>query len=229
MNRVTLLASGVAEAEPLRDALALRGLPADVVTPETLRLDFGVRRRHDLVVNCVADHPDPAVRLLVGDALAWLGDIGASVVNGLDAFVVGSSPARQVALFAHLGLDQPPARIVAHAGLAQAALTELGLDAGDVEIIDGPPAVVRGRAEGERIRLAFVGGRLIGEAHGLPDAVVAAAAEVLGTASIEFGGVTLGRDGDALWWLGADSRLDHAPAVVGALAEHLRFRAGLPA
>jgi hypothetical protein len=226
MNRVTLLASGVAQAEPLRDALALRGLPADVVTPETLRLDFGVRRRHDLVVNCVADHPDPAVRLLVGDALAWLGDIGASVVNGLDAFVVGSSPARQVALFAHLGLDQPPARIVAHAGLAPAALAELGLDARAAEILAGPPAVVRARPHGERVRRAFVGGRLVGEAHALLDAVAAAAAEVLGTASIEFGGVTISRDGDALSWLGADSRLDPAAAALGALAEHLRFRAG---
>lgn len=227
MNRVTLLAAGVAEAEPLRDALGLRGLPADVATPGTLRLDFGVRRRHDLIVNCVADHPDPAVRLLVGDALAWLGDIGASVVNGLDAFVVGSSPARQTALFAHLGLDQPPARVVAHAGLATGALAELGLDADAAEVIDGPPAVVRARADGARIRLPFVGGRLVGDGQGLPDAVVAAAAEVMGTASIEFGGVTVAVDGDALWWLGADSRLDPAPAVLGALAEHLRFRAGL--
>jgi len=227
MIRVTLLASGVAEAEPLRDALALRGLPAEVATPETLRLDFAERRRHDLVVNCIADHPDPSVRLLVGDALAWMGDIGASVVNGLDAFVVGSSPARQVALFAHLGLDQPPARVVAHAGLAPAALAELGLGAGTAEILDGPPAVVRARAAGERIRLTFVGGRLVGDAHGLPDAVVAAAAEVMGTASIEFGGVTLCRDSDALCWLAADSRLDSVPAVLGALAEHVRFRAGL--
>lgn len=229
MIRVTLLAAGVVEAEPLRDALALRGLPAEVATPETLRLDFGERRRHDVIVNCVADHPDPAVRLLAGEALAWLGDIGAGVVNGLDAFVVGSSPARQVALFAHLGLDQPPARVVLHRGLAAGALAELALSADEAEILDGPPAVVRRRVAGERVRLAFVGGRLIGDGHGLPDAALAAAAEVMGTAAIEFGGVTLCRDGDALWWLGADSRLDPVPAVLGALAEHIRFRAGLSA
>jgi hypothetical protein len=225
--RVTLLAAGVAEAGPLRDALALRGLPAEVATPETLRLDFAERRRHDVIVNCVADHPDPAVRLLVGDALAWLGDIGASVVNGLDAFVVGSSPARQAALFAHLGLDQPPARVVAHAGLAGGVLAELGLGADEAEILDGPPAVVRARVTGDRVRLAFVGGRLVGDAAGLDDQIAAAAAEVLGTAGIEFGGVTLGRDGGAVWWLGADSRLDDAPEVLGAVAEHVRFRAGL--
>ena len=181
----------------------------------------------DTVVNLVAEPGDAALRLLMADVLGWLGDIGAAVVNGLDAYVVGSSPARQLALFAHLGLSHPPARVLRDPAAVGVALAELGLAEADAEVLDGPPAVVRERVGGRRVRLEFAGGRLVGDDAGLPEVVVAAAAEVLGTAAVEFGGVTLARDGERVWWLGADTRPGVSPAALGALAEHVRFRAGL--
>lgn len=231
MSRVTLLAADLASARPLQDALALRGLPAEVAVAGAGPADFGVRRRMDTVVNLVAGG-EPALRLLMADVLGWLGDIGAGVVNGLDAYVVGSSPARQLALFAHLGLPHPPARVVADTAGVPAALAELGLDEADAEVLPGPPVVVRRRVAAPPVRLAFAGGRLVedqagGQAGALPDVVVAAAAEVLGTASIEFGGVTLAAEGEQVWWLGADTLPGTSPAALGALAEHVRFRAGL--
>ena len=230
MSRVELLAADLAVARPVQDALALRGVPCEVSVVTAARFDFGVRRRMGTVVNLVGEHPDPAVRLLMADVLGWLGDIGASVVNGLDAFVVGSSPARQLALLEHLGLPHPPARVVPGAAAVAAALAELGLAPDEAEVLDGPPLVVRRRAGGQVTRLEFAGGRLAGDAPpALPDTVAAAAAEVLGTASIEFGGVTLAVDGGDVRWLGVDTRPGSSPAALGALAEHVRFRAGLGA
>lgn len=229
MTPVELLAVDLPSARPVQDALTLRGVASEVTVVGATRFDFGVRRRMGTVVNLVGEQADPAARLLMADVLGWLGDIGASVVNGLDAFVVGSSPARQLALLEHLGLPHPPARVLPSSGALDAALADLGLARQDAEVLDGPPAVVRRRVDGGTVRLEFAGGRLIGEPpDGVPDAVTAAAAEVLGTASIEFGGVTLARQDQDLLWLGVDTRPGSTPAALGALAEHVRFRAGLP-
>lgn len=224
-----LLAADLSSARPVQDALTLRGVSSEVTVVGATRFDFGVRRRMGTVVNLVGEHADPAVRLLMADVLGWLGDIGAGVVNGLDAFVVGSSPARQLALLEHLGLPHPEARVLPSPAAMDAALVDLGLTRQDAELLDGPPAVVRRRVDGEAVRLEFAGGRLVGDAPpDVPDAVTAAAAEVLGTASIEFGGVTLARRDQDLLWLGVDTRPGSTPAALGALAEHVRFRAGLP-
>jgi hypothetical protein len=233
--RLTLLAPSVSAARPLSDALALRGVTPEIATPEELRLDFGVRRRMDTIVNLVAHDPDPGRRLLLADVLAWLGDIGATVVNGLDAFIVGSSPARQLALFAHLGLRHPPARVLGSHGALPAALEDLGLQAHDAVVLDGPPLVVRSPApEGTTRFLDYVGGRLVAtrDAEGRElepsETVARAGADLLGTASIEFGTVQVAQDPEGLLWLAADTALPRLPAVAGALAEYALFRAGLP-
>lgn len=225
MTRITLLAPSLAAARPLQDALSLRGAPAEVATLGTLVADFGVRRRMDTVVNLTDSRSTPQERLLMADVLAWLGDIGASVVNGLDAFVVGSSTARQHALFAHLGLPHPAARVAGSEAAVPAALAELGLAEQDAEVVAGPPPLVRQRVEATTT-LAYVGGRLVAGGP-VPETLERAAGEVLGTAGIELGSVSLGDGPDGPRWLAAETGLPADAAVVGAAAEYVLFRAGL--
>lgn len=230
MTPVELLAVDLPSARPVQDALTLRGIGCEVTVVSATRFDFGVRRRMGTVVNLVGEGADAATRLLMADVLGWLGDIGASVINGLDAFVVGSSPARQLALLEHLGLPHPPARVLPSPAAMEAALVEMGLAPDDAQMLDGPPPVLRRWVKAPRIRLEFAGGRLVSEQPPeVPDSVVAASAEVLGTASIEFGGVTLALEGTEVLWLGVDTLPGSTPAALGALAAHVSFRAGLPA
>lgn len=231
MNRVQLLTPSLSAATPLQNALAQRGVPCELATLDTLRLDVDVRRRMDTVVNLLSDGLDAGQRLLAAEVLGWLGDIGARVVNGLDAFVVGSSPARQLALFAHLGLEHPPSRVVGSADLIDAARQELALAAPQTDVVIGPPVIVRGLAVGDPVRVEFVGGQLThSDAQTpLPDLVVAAAAEVLGTASVEFGAVRLSRvptlQGEVLTWLGVDTSPALTPESLEALADYVAFKA----
>lgn len=82
--------------------------------------DPAVRRcPYSLVVNRVSAYPSnnshPEVVLYIQQYLAYLDSIGADVINGYRAYLVGASKAIQLDLFERLGLRYPRARVIHHA------------------------------------------------------------------------------------------------------------------
>jgi hypothetical protein len=73
---------------------------------------------YSLVVNRVSAYPSeashPEIVLYVKQYLAYLASIGANVVNGYFAYLVGASKAMQLDIFEKLGLAYPKARIIHH-------------------------------------------------------------------------------------------------------------------
>jgi glutathione synthase/RimK-type ligase-like ATP-grasp enzyme len=116
--------------EPLFAELERRGADYARLPAGELVFDPGERRdRYSLVVNRMS--PSAWTR---GNAhaifhtlhyLAYLDEIGANVVNGHAAFQVEISKARQIALFARLGLRYPAARAVNDPAQAPAAAARL--------------------------------------------------------------------------------------------------------
>lgn len=236
MRTVSLLAAGLAAARPLRAALEERGLPAAVQVAGELRLDLGLRRSDLAVcVNLVGGGASAAVRAFTAEYLAYLADIEVPTVNGLDAFVIGASPARQLALLDHLGVRHPPARVIADRGGVAGALADLGLTADQVTVHDGPPVVVQAAPDaGPVVRIDFVAGRqLAATAEGAPVTVDMAIAKlgaaIVQTGGIEFGGVSFGVDSGSRTptCTGLDTRPPASPRALDALARHVARRAGL--
>jgi hypothetical protein len=199
---LVLLVESLPDARPLQDALTVRGVQVSVAVAAQQRIDLAVRRVDaDLVVNLVDESAPHGVRAFVTEYLAYLADTVTPVVNGLDAFVIGSSRARQLALLGHLGIRHPPARVVAdHTGVTP-ALHELGLELAAAEVHTGPPVVVQHRPDvGEVARLAFVGGRFVaatvasGEVVAVDPALARLAEEAVRTGGIELGGLSFGID-----------------------------------
>ncbi|MGD9147190.1 MAG: hypothetical protein PVI80_16605 [Anaerolineae bacterium] len=80
---------------------------------------------YSLVVNRVSAYPSggshPRVVLFVLQYLAYLESIGADVVNGHGAYLVGASKALQLDILERLGLPYPRARVIHHPGQAMQA------------------------------------------------------------------------------------------------------------
>jgi hypothetical protein len=233
---LAVLAADLPAARRLYDALTARGAHVVVHVADEVRVDLTVRRVDaDPVVNLVDEAAAPPVRAFVTEYLAYLADIGTAVVNGLDAFVIGSSRARQLALLAHLGIRHPAARMVADARGVAPALAELGLGDDEVSIHPGPPVVVQHRPElGEVARLAFVGGRFLGAcvAGGEPVSVdqglVSLAEQAVRTGQIELGGMSFGVDPAtrAPVCVGVDTRIGEGPGEADAAVDYVLYRAG---
>jgi len=116
--------------EPLFAELDRRGVPYEKLHAGELSFDPGERDvPHSLVVNRMS--PSAWAR---GNAtaiyqtlayLAHLEEVGANVVNGHAAFAIEISKARQLALFARLGVRFPAARAIADPAHAPAAAESL--------------------------------------------------------------------------------------------------------
>lgn len=236
MRQVSLLAADLAAARPPAALLAERGLPTTVQVAGELRLDLAVRRSDiGVCVNLVGEDATAALRAFIAEYLAYLADIEVPVVNGLDAFVIGASPARQLALLDHLGVQHPPARVLADEAGMPAAVAELG--GGEVRVSRGPPLVVQAAPDvGPVVRIDYVAGRqLAASAEDRPVTVDVEigrlGAAIVQTGAIEFGGVSFGVDPatQTPTCVGLDTRLPTAPRALDALVEHVAGRAGLAA
>ena len=237
LRGIALFTGSLAEARPLAAALSSRGVTATVTVAGELRLDSGVRTSdHGVVVNLVGEEASVGVRALAAEYLAYLADIEVPTVNGLDAFVVGSSRARQLALLDHVGVAHPPARVVADDALIPAALADLGLTSDAALVQPGPPIVVQAAAAaGDAVRIEYVAGRQLAAAvAGAPVTVdldvSRLGATLVTTGGIEFGGVTFALDLTTRrpHCLGIDTALPTSPLGLDALVEHILTRAGRP-
>ncbi len=233
---IALLAAAHGQARPLHQALTERGLPVAVQIVRELRVDPAVRRSDLAVcVNLVGADASAAARAFTAEYLAYLADIEVATVNGLDAFVIGASRSRQLALLDHLGIHHPPARIVADQSGIPAALADLRPD--EVSIDAGPPVVVQAAHDvGPVVRIDYVAGRqLAATAQGQPVTVDLAigrlGAAIVQTGGIEFGAVSFGVDPHTRTptCVGLDTALPTAPRALDAVVEHVVRRAGLTA
>ncbi|SRR5712691_8624066 len=86
--------------------------------------------------------------------LAYLDEIGVPVLNGYAAYQVELSKARQVALFARLGVPHPRTRVIDDPGAAPAAADELAYPVLVKPNIGGSGAGIRSFAEREELEAA---------------------------------------------------------------------------
>jgi hypothetical protein len=86
--------------------------------------------------------------------LGYLEEIGANVLNGLTAFRIEVSKARQCALFAHLGLRYPRARVIADPSDAPAAAEGLQFPVLVKPNVGGSGAGIRSFESGEELAAA---------------------------------------------------------------------------
>ena len=112
--------------KPLFAELERRGVPYEKLFVGDLCYDPAVRRcPYSLVVNRVSAYPSggshPRVVLFVKEYLAYLESIGAEVINGYDAYLVGASKALQLDVFERLGVPYPRARVIHHSAQAMQA------------------------------------------------------------------------------------------------------------
>lgn len=233
-----MFAAGLGTARPLIAALASRGVTPTVTVAGELRFDSGVRTSdHGVVVNLVGEGAPAGVRALAAEYLAYLADIEVPTVNGLDAFVLGSSRARQLALLDHVGVAHPPARVVADQALVPAALAELGLSPEAARIHVGPPIVVQAApAAGDSVRIEYVAGRqraatVAGEPVTVDLDFSRLGATLVTTGGIEFGGVTFALDlsTERPLCMAVDTALPTSALGLDALVDHILTRAGRPA
>jgi len=149
---------------PLFAELERRGIPHERIHAETLTFDPGLRTSpYPLLVNRMSPS---AWRRGHGQAifhalhyLAYLEDIGAGVLNGYRAFAVEVSKARQLGLFARLGLRYPRARVINHPSQAPAATEGLrfpvmvkpnvGGSGAGIRAFDSPDELARAAASGQ--------------------------------------------------------------------------------
>jgi glutathione synthase/RimK-type ligase-like ATP-grasp enzyme len=116
--------------EPLFAELERRGVPYDRLHASELVFDPAARATpYALVVNRMSPSAwtrgqAPAIFHTL-QYLAHLDAIGAPVLNGLAAYELELSKARQLALFASLGVRHPRTRVVADPALAPAAAEDL--------------------------------------------------------------------------------------------------------
>jgi hypothetical protein len=115
---------------PLFAELERRGVPYEPIDAARHRFDPAAHESgYSLVVNRMS--PSAWTRGHAGAIfhslhyLAWLDAIGASVLNGYDAYRLELSKAAQCALFASLGVRHPRTRVVNSAAAAAEAAAEL--------------------------------------------------------------------------------------------------------
>lgn len=92
--------------------------------------------------------------------LAYLDEIGANVINGHGAFQIEVSKARQIALFAGLGLRYPRAVAIDSPTLAPAAAAQLRFPVVVKPNIGGSGAGIQSFAEIDELRVALEEGRI---------------------------------------------------------------------
>jgi hypothetical protein len=92
--------------------------------------------------------------------LAHLNEIGANVVNGLGPFTLEISKAKQLALFARLGIPHPRARAVASVSEVLPAADDLRFPVLVKPNIGGSGAGIESFANAEELRTAAEGGRI---------------------------------------------------------------------
>jgi hypothetical protein len=116
--------------EPLFAELERRRIPYEHIHAAELEFDPADREpRHSLVVNRMS--PSSWTRgheRALFSALHYLGyleEIGTPVLNGHDAYLVELSKARQIGLFARLGLAHPRTRVIDDPGRALGAARDL--------------------------------------------------------------------------------------------------------
>jgi hypothetical protein len=112
--------------KPLFEELDRRGLAYEKLFIGEHHYDPAARQcPYSLVVNRVSAYPSggshPEIVLYVKEYLAHLESIGAEVVNGYQAYLVGASKAMQLETLARLGLRYPQARIIHHPDQASRA------------------------------------------------------------------------------------------------------------
>ena len=115
---------------PLFDELDRRNIPYERIHAAELEFDPADRRqRYSLVVNRMSPsswtrgHERALFSTL--HYLAYLQEVGTPVLNGHDAYLVELSKARQIALFAGLGLAHPRTRVIDDPRRAVAAARKL--------------------------------------------------------------------------------------------------------
>jgi hypothetical protein len=115
---------------PLFAELERRGLPYEPIHAAHYVFDPSERSpHHALLVNRMS--PSAWTRgheraiFNTRHYLAYLEEIGAPVLNGLGAYEIELSKARQIALFERLGVPHPRTRVIAGAAAAPAAAAEL--------------------------------------------------------------------------------------------------------
>jgi len=102
---------------PLFSELDRRNIPYDKLHVGEHAFDPSVRETpYALVVNRVSAYPSggsrPEIVWYAQQYLAYLKKIQANVINGYDSFLVGTSKAIQLAIFAQLNLLYPRARVI---------------------------------------------------------------------------------------------------------------------
>jgi RimK-like ATP-grasp domain len=115
---------------PLFEELERRGIPYERIHAAELEFDPADReRRYSLVVNRMSPsswtrgHERALFSTL--HYLAYLEEIGTPVLNGHDAYLVELSKARQIGLFARLGIPHPRTRVIDDPGQAVQAAHDL--------------------------------------------------------------------------------------------------------
>jgi len=115
---------------PLFEELEARGIPYERIHAADLEFDPADREpRHSLVVNRMSPsswtrgHERALFSTL--HYLDYLDEIGTPVLNGHDAYLVELSKARQIGLFARLGIAHPRTRVIDDPGLAVEAARSL--------------------------------------------------------------------------------------------------------
>lgn len=126
MKRIGILYEHPEWFKPLFAELDRRGAPYDAIDATAFSFDPDeIATRYSLLVNRMSPsawtrgHGHAVFHTL--HFLAYLDDIGANVLNGYDAFQVELSKARQLSLFARLGLPHPRARVINHPSQATRA------------------------------------------------------------------------------------------------------------
>ena len=130
MKPVGILYEHPAWFRPLFAELDRRGVPYERIDASSLVFDPSERRpRYSLVVNRMS--PSAWTRghnralFATLDFLAFLEEIGTPVLNGHQAYLHELSKARQLALFARLGVEHPRTRVIGDPARAVEAAREL--------------------------------------------------------------------------------------------------------
>jgi hypothetical protein len=152
---------------PLFETLDRRRVRHDPIVAPEHRFDPSARSvPYSLVVNRVS--PSSYLRghtsaiFHAQHYLAYLQEIGVPVVNGIRAYTLETSKARQLALLASLGLPHPPSRVVNHPGQIEPAAAELEYPIIVKPNIGGSGALMRRFDTPDELRTTAAAGELDG-------------------------------------------------------------------